>query len=144
MRDTERGRDTSRGRSRLHAGIQTWDLILGLWGHGLSRKQTLNHWATPLSLDIGIFYTESWFYRFSWTVRMASVGSLSPLNETCSHCPRSSGSFPPSEVCSGHFVRWKAFEVMITTMKFCMFILQLNLLQELSRTNHVSVNFLDF
>ena len=38
MRDTERGRDTGRGRSRLHAGSQTWDLIPGLqvtpWAEG--------------------------------------------------------------------------------------------------------------
>ena len=37
MRDTEkeRGRDTDRGRSRLHAGSPTWDLILGLQDHAL-------------------------------------------------------------------------------------------------------------
>ena len=29
MRDTERGRDTSRGRSRLYAGIPMWDSIPG-------------------------------------------------------------------------------------------------------------------
>ena len=35
MRDTERerGRDTGRGRSRLHAESPTWDLILGLQAH---------------------------------------------------------------------------------------------------------------
>ena len=37
MRDTEteRGRDTGRGRSRLHAGSPTWDLIPGLQDHTL-------------------------------------------------------------------------------------------------------------
>ena len=40
MRDTERenGRDTGRGRSRLHAGSWTWDLIqvsrIRPWGDG--------------------------------------------------------------------------------------------------------------
>ena len=37
MRDThrERGRDTGRGISRLHAGSPTWNLILGLQDHDL-------------------------------------------------------------------------------------------------------------
>ena len=37
MRDTERerGRDTGRGRSRLHAGSLTRDLIPGLQDHAL-------------------------------------------------------------------------------------------------------------
>ena len=41
MRDREReierdrGRDTGRGKSRLHAGTPTWDLILGLQDHAL-------------------------------------------------------------------------------------------------------------
>ena len=39
MRDTEigreRGRDTGRGRSRLHAGGLTWDSIPGLQDHAL-------------------------------------------------------------------------------------------------------------
>ena len=39
MRDThrerERGRDTGRGRSRLHAGSPTWDSISGLQDHTL-------------------------------------------------------------------------------------------------------------
>ena len=30
MKDTERGRDIGRGRSRLHAGSPMWDSILGL------------------------------------------------------------------------------------------------------------------
>ena len=34
-RETERGRDTGRGRSRLHAGSLTWDSILGLQDHAL-------------------------------------------------------------------------------------------------------------
>ena len=44
MRDTEgeRGRDTGRGRSRLHAGSLTWDLIPGLQDHYLSQRQMSN------------------------------------------------------------------------------------------------------
>ena len=39
----ERGRDTGRGRSRLHAGSPMQDLILGLQDHALGRRQMLNH-----------------------------------------------------------------------------------------------------
>ena len=35
MRDPERGRDTGRGRSRLHAGSPMWDLILGVQDQAL-------------------------------------------------------------------------------------------------------------
>ena len=35
QRGRERGRDTSRGRSRLHAGSPMWDLIPGLQDHTL-------------------------------------------------------------------------------------------------------------
>ena len=35
MRDTERGRDPGRGRSRLHAGSPTWGSIPGLQDHAL-------------------------------------------------------------------------------------------------------------
>ena len=40
MRDTqkERGRDTGRGRSRLHAGSPMWDSFPGLQDHTLSQK----------------------------------------------------------------------------------------------------------
>ena len=46
MRDIhrERGRDTGRGRSRLHAGSPTWDLILGLQvAPKVAPKVALNH-----------------------------------------------------------------------------------------------------
>ena len=36
MSDTERGKDTGRGRSRLHAGSPMWDSIPGPWDHALS------------------------------------------------------------------------------------------------------------
>ena len=49
MRDTqrERGRDTGRGRSRLHAGSLTWDSILGLQDHTLGRRQALKPLSHP-------------------------------------------------------------------------------------------------
>ena len=47
MRDTqrerERGRDTGRGRSRLHAGSPTQDSIPGLQDHALGGRPALNH-----------------------------------------------------------------------------------------------------
>ena len=42
MRDTERGRDVGRGRSRLHAGSLMQDSIQGLQDHALSQRQMLN------------------------------------------------------------------------------------------------------
>ena len=51
MRDTEteRGRDTGRGRSRPHAGSLTWDLILGLQSQALGsrRRYTTEHLGCP-------------------------------------------------------------------------------------------------
>ena len=37
--ERERGRDTGKGRSRLHAESLTWDLILGLQDHALGWRQ---------------------------------------------------------------------------------------------------------
>ena len=45
MRDTERGRDTGRGRSRLHAASLMWDSIPGPQDHALGWKAD----AHPLS-----------------------------------------------------------------------------------------------
>ena len=46
-RQTDRiGRDTGRGRSRLHAGSPMWDLIPEPQDHALSQRQALNRWAT--------------------------------------------------------------------------------------------------
>ena len=39
----ERGRDTGRGKSRLHAGGPMWDSIPGPQDHDLSQRQMLNH-----------------------------------------------------------------------------------------------------
>ena len=38
----ERGRDTGRGRSGLHAGSLTWDSIQGLQDHTMGRRQAPN------------------------------------------------------------------------------------------------------
>ena len=48
MRDTERGRDIGRGRSRLPAGSMMQDLTPRLRDHDLSQRQMLNHWATQV------------------------------------------------------------------------------------------------
>ena len=50
MRDTQRGRDTGRGRSRLPVGNLIQDSIPGIQDHALSQWQTLNRWATQTSL----------------------------------------------------------------------------------------------
>ena len=42
MKETETGRDTGRGRSRLHAGSPTRDLIPGPPGHGRGPREMLN------------------------------------------------------------------------------------------------------
>ena len=43
MIERERGRDTERGRSRLHAGSPTQDSIPGPQGHDLGPRQMLHH-----------------------------------------------------------------------------------------------------
>ena len=48
--ERERGRKTGRGRSRLHAGTPTWDLIPGLQDQALGQRQALNCWATRAAL----------------------------------------------------------------------------------------------
>ena len=50
MIDGERGRDTGRGRGRLHAGSLTRDSIPGHRDHALGQRQTLNHGATQAAL----------------------------------------------------------------------------------------------
>ena len=44
----EIGRDTGRGRSRLHAGSPMWDSILEPRDHDLSWRQMLNRWTTQV------------------------------------------------------------------------------------------------
>ena len=59
------GRDTGRGRSRVHAGSQMWDSILGLQDHALSQRW-LNHWATQASQ--------------SWLLNPGLAGSKTPCS----------------------------------------------------------------
>ena len=75
MKDTqrERGRDTGRGRSRLHAGSPMWDSIPGLQDHTLGWRQMLNHWATQVSLILDFVqwrtdpdFSEVCVHRLSW------------------------------------------------------------------------------
>ena len=61
MRDThterERGRDTGRGRSRLHAGSPMWDSIPGLQDQALGWRAGANHWTTsPLFFFLKILF----------------------------------------------------------------------------------------
>ena len=42
IHERQKGRDTGRGRSRLHAGNPTWDSIPGLQDHALGQRQALN------------------------------------------------------------------------------------------------------
>ena len=51
-RERERGRETGRGRSRLHAGSPTCDSIPGPQDHTLSQRQMLNCWASQVPLEI--------------------------------------------------------------------------------------------
>ena len=60
MRDTqrERGRDTGRGRSRLHAGSPTRDSIPGPQpGSHPGPKVALNCWATRAAPEISLLMT---------------------------------------------------------------------------------------
>ena len=77
-RHTERGRDTGRGRSRLLVGSTTWDSIPGPWDHDLSRRQTLNHWATQVPLSLVVM--DSWVISSSWQ------GSHTPVDLESLYC----------------------------------------------------------
>ena len=54
--ERERGRDTGRGRSRLHAGSLTWDSIPGLQDRALGQRQAPNRCATQGSLYSHLFW----------------------------------------------------------------------------------------
>ena len=60
MRDTERGRDTGRGRSRLHAGSLMWDLIpeLGSRPEPKPDAQSLSHPGVPVGSTIDLYLTD--------------------------------------------------------------------------------------
>ena len=73
MRDTERGRDTGRGRNRLLAGTLLWNSIPGAWDHALSPgscpepkadAQPLSHPGIPrMSILLSFFFLKR-FYLF--------------------------------------------------------------------------------
>ena len=54
MRDTERGRDIGRRRSRLPAESSMQDSIPGPRDYDLSQKQTFNCLATQVPLDVKV------------------------------------------------------------------------------------------
>ena len=62
-RERERGRDTGRGRSMLHAGSLMWDSIPGLQDHALGQRQMLNCWATQVSLNYFILNKPLMLYK---------------------------------------------------------------------------------
>ena len=64
MRDTERGRDTGRGRSRFHAGSPTWDSIPCRQDPALGQRQAPNSCATQGSLFSFFLKTDFYFYFF--------------------------------------------------------------------------------
>ena len=66
MRDTERGRDIGRGRSKLPAGSLIWDWIPGPQDHDLSWRQKLKHWATQVLLNFVCW----WCILVSWNTRL--------------------------------------------------------------------------
>ena len=51
MRDTQRGRDTGRGRTRLPVGSPMQNSIPGPRDHALSQRQMHNHGATQVPLQ---------------------------------------------------------------------------------------------
>ena len=54
MRNTEKGRDIGRERSRLPTGSLMWDIIPRPWDHDLNQRQTFNHQATQVLLNLFI------------------------------------------------------------------------------------------
>ena len=51
----EKGRNTGRGISRLHARSLMQDSIPGLQNHVLDQRQALNHWGHPGTPLIRVF-----------------------------------------------------------------------------------------
>ena len=65
-RERKRGRDTGRGRSRLHAGSLMRDWIPGLQDHALRQKQMLNHLATQGFLKMEFYVS---FQHFPFRIK---------------------------------------------------------------------------
>ena len=100
MRDTERGRDIGRGRSRLHAGSPTWDSIPGLQVHAPGQRQALNRWATQGSPQFKLFEggyrLHSLAPYFSWVPRFPFCFPLTLISQTSPFFFPLLGPFPSS------------------------------------------------
>ena len=111
MRDTERerGRDTSRGRSRPQAGSLTWDSILGSQDHALGWRQALNHWATQRSpkkwRSLRGAVVEVWRYGFSScfsTNRLAALHTVQKNGEKKKRAANNPAILNKHDYCLGH------------------------------------------
>ena len=76
MRDTKRGRDIGRGRSRLPEGSLMWDSIPEPWDHHLTQRQMLNHWATQMPLHFKLFWSLNLFLLVSYFLQWNKVRGL--------------------------------------------------------------------
>ena len=65
-----RGRDTGRGRSRLHARSPRRDSIPGLQDRALGQRQTPNRWATQGSSHKKTLKKQNLFWNFAQTLNM--------------------------------------------------------------------------
>ena len=69
MRDTERGRDISRGRSRLPTGSLMWDSIPAFWDHDLSQRQVdaqlLGHPGVPKNIFLNVNHNGHFSYAYA-------------------------------------------------------------------------------
>ena len=102
MRHTQResGRDTGRGRSRLHAGSPMWDVRLnpGTPGqrqvlHTLGRRQVLNHWATQESqLCLFLNFSHLCSFLHLWKNQILSALMISVVEEL-NRCEVSEGKW---------------------------------------------------
>ena len=73
--EAQREADIGRGRSSLPARSLMWDSIPGPRDHDLSQRQTLNHWATQVSLLSYIIislwidcYITWWWSKVPWSL----------------------------------------------------------------------------
>ena len=97
MRDTERGRDVGRGRSRLPAGSLMWDSIPGPWDYAQSQRQMLNHRATWASRVF--WFSFLFFLLIRWYLPIKNIAHVfffrSPWLGTASYPNHSNYSFGP-------------------------------------------------
>ena len=88
MRHRERGRDTGRGRSRLHAGSPMRDSIPGLQDHALGWRWALNCWTTlfltilTIYIQISIKPLRLNTLLFSFVILHITLKAIVPKNKT--------------------------------------------------------------